>query len=213
MAQAQPVTMPAPRRARSGEVARLAGPFTSAAAYCEAFLRAAPPDQAMNRNITLRSACAPIGAPTSDERASPAPLPEAPPFGAVGLIRTSVPRETDGRWNDFQEVRVFVTTDAGVFVEERGIELAAWLPESIVTLETATAELLVGSRPPELRVRLELFVGADEGVPEQYQRIELVCGTGRSGALACGRFASRFGRARRPGWPATAARVRRLRFP
>jgi hypothetical protein len=164
--------------------------------YCDAYARGAPPEQRFNAHIVVDSECTVLRGPTSDADLSPAePLPAlAPPYRAVVLVRASAPYDYEEgprrSWDDFEEIRVAIVTERGAFVDERGIEIANWLPASAVTLRSATVHDVVTGGEPELRLALELFIGADEGAPEQYQRVELVCGFGASGTFACARFES-----------------------
>lgn len=213
------VTYPAPRTVRDGAVAAAVGPVASLVHYCVAYADGAPPERAFNEHIVVESDCAVFPGPTSDEGLLPAaPLP-APGSGyrEVRLVRVRAPYDDDEgpetSWDEFEEIRVAVVTDRGTFVEERGVARANWLPASAVAVRRAIVEDVVPGGAPELRIVLERFVGADDGVPEQYQSIEFVCGFGASGGLSCARFASKFTRGEVPRAPARASALRELVFP
>jgi hypothetical protein len=180
----------------SGAVAASVGPVDGPQQYCDAYMATAPPRQQYNATISVDSECTVLREPTSDVDLSPAAaLPAlSAPYLEVLLLRTRAPYDyEEGKeetWDDFVEIRVAIDTERGTFVEERGIEIANYLPASAVAIRKATVEDVVTGGVPELRIVLELFIGADEGVPEQYQTFELVCGFGASGRFACARFES-----------------------
>jgi len=201
-----------------GAVAPLAGPVDAPERYCSAYARQAPPKRRFNAHIVIDSECTVIEGSSSDEFEAVPSLPApGPPYGEVGLIRARAPHDQDEgpeeSWDGFEEIRVAIATERGVFVEERGIEIADWLPYSTVTLRKLTTADIVAGGEPELRIELELFIGADEGIPEQYQVVELVCGFGPSGALACGRFESRVEELTPPASPVRARDLRALVLP
>lgn len=213
------IEYPAPRRFPSGAVSAAAGPVRDAQQYCDAYARTAPPPQRLNANITVHSACTVLRDPTSDDGLSPAePLPAlVPPYREVLLLRTLAPHDHDEgpeeSWDDFEEIRVAIATDRGTFVEQRGIEIANWLPASAVSIRRAAGEDVIAGGDPELLITLERFIGADEGVPEQYQVVELVCGFGTSGAFACARFESGVKQYDVPRAPASERALRRIVLP
>lgn len=135
----------------------------------------------------------------------------------VELARDVAPHDHDEgpeeSWDDFEEIRVAIATDRGTFVEQRGIEIANWLPASAVAIRRASGEDVIAGDDPELRITLERFIGADEGVPEQYQVVELVCGFGTSGAFACARFESGVKQHDVPRSPASERALRRIVLP
>jgi len=195
------VLLPGPHEVEGGQLAPTRGPVESADAYCAAFLHSAPPDRAFNAHITVTSSCEVVG--RTSEPNQPAPLLDAtPPFGRVRLVRIVAPYEYEpDRWDDFEEIRLAIETEQGVVVDERGLEISRALPASCVRIVSAVSEDVVAGGDLELRVELELFVGADEGVPERTTRYDVVCGTGPSGDLSCARY--------RGG----ARQASRLRFP
>jgi hypothetical protein len=213
------IQYPAPREIPSGAVAAALGPIQTPQGYCDAYMRSAPPKQQFNANITVDSECTVLRDPTSDEYLSPAePLPAlGSPYRDVVLIRARTPYDDDEgpdeSWDDFEEIRVGIVTERGAFVEERGIEIANWLPASAVALRSATVKDTISGGEPELRISLELFIGADEGVAEQFQAVELICGFGASGAFACARFESAVKTSDVPRSPVTARALRRLVLP
>jgi hypothetical protein len=210
---------PFPRSFRNGAVAATVGPFADPRRYCAAYSRTAPPRQQLNPQITIDSECKVLRGSSSYAELLPAkPLPAlGPPYLEVVLIRTVVPHDSEeGKeedWDRYEEIRVAVVTERGAFVEERGIEIAEWLPASAVTLRSATVGDVVAGGEPELRVTLELFIGADEGVPEQYQAFELVCGFGGSGAFGCARFESQVSQSEAPRSPVTEEALGRIVLP
>jgi hypothetical protein len=204
---------------KNGAVAAAVGPVEAPQHYCDAYARGAPPNQRLNPHVELDSECTVLATPTSDTDLSPSePLPAlAPPYRDVVLIRTRTPYDEDEGpqqdWDDFEEIRVAIVTERGAFVEERGIEIATWLPASAVALRSATVREVVDGGEPELRIVLERFIGADEGASEQYQVVELVCGFGASGAFACARFESEVAMENVPRSPVHARELRRIVLP
>jgi hypothetical protein len=213
------IEYPAPRAFPSGAVAATAGPVRDAQQYCDAYARTAPPPRRFNAHITVESECTVLRDPTSDDGLLPAePLAAlAPPYREVLLMRTRAPHDHDEgaeeSWDGFEEIRVAIATEHGTFVEERGIELAHWLPASAVAIRRAAVRDVIAGGDPELRITLERFIGADEGELEQYQVIELVCGLGASGAFACARFASGVKPSEVPRSPVSERALRRIVLP
>lgn len=211
------IDYPAARDVSSGAVAAAFGPVDDPRRYCEAYAATAPPKQQFNARITIESECTVLGEPTSDADLSSAePLPAlTAPYRSVALVRTRAPYREEGEtsWDDFEEIRVAIITERGAFVEQRGIEIADHLPASAVAIRKATVEDVVTGGDPELRIVLEQFVGADEGVPEQYQVFELVCGFGAAGGLACARFESDVQTLTAPNSPVTPEALRKLVLP
>ena len=160
------------------------------------------------------SECTPLaGSSSAPALREGAPVAPSPPYAHVGLIHAQVPHHYDDRWDSFEESRVAITTPRGVFVEQRGSEVSHSLPTGAVTIARVASENVVEGGEPELRITLQEFVGADEGVPEQYRLVELVCGTGASGQFSCARFWSRWRRGELPPSPVDARALRSIVFP